>query len=87
MILANISEGKRFRLTRSTNAKSGNGNVTKSSKRKKTKDESPQVHKKRKCLFPDESDPRCQPSTSTGITGENYELPPLPLVSEDSDFE
>lgn len=74
-------------MSRSTSIKCTNSNLaTKSSKRKIVKEDAPQIKKKQKCLFPEERDPRDIPSTSTGITGENYEFPPLPM-SEDSDFE
>jgi len=85
MVLANISEGKRLRLSRSTKSNCVN-TTTKSTKRKKTKEETPKAIKKRKCLFPDEVDLRNIPSTSTGLTGGNYEISPTP-ASEDSDFE
>lgn len=86
VISANISEGKRIRLSRSTSVKCTQNNTTKSSKRKIPKQESPQSVKKRKCLFPEESDPRNVPSTSTGVTRENFFPSPSP-ASEDSDFE
>lgn len=57
-----------------------------SSKRKRTKQSSSDTNRKRKCLFPEEPDPRCIPSTSTGITEEDYEAALNP-VSSDSDFE
>lgn len=60
--------------------------MTKSSKRKIVKEDASQLKKKQKCLFPEERDPRDIPSTSTGITGGNYDFLPLPS-SDDSDYE
>lgn len=82
MILANISEGKRIRSSRSTSVKC----ITKSSKRKIPKHESTQSVKKRICLFPEDTDPKNVPSTSTGVTRENF-FPSFSPTSEDSDFE
>jgi len=89
VLSAIISEGKRLRLSRSTNTKSVNNNVTKtkgSSKRKKSKQDE-ETNKKRICLFPEEPDPRDIPSTSTGITrSENYDID-IQIGSSESDFE
>lgn len=57
-----------------------------SSKRKKTDQEKSEPIKKRKCLFPQEPDPRDIPSTSTGITEENFDMS-FQFISSDSDFE
>lgn len=73
-------------MSRSTSVKCTNNDLTKSSKRKIVKEDTSLIKKKQKCLFPEEGDLRNIPSTSTGITGENYDFLPLP-VSEDSDFE
>lgn len=89
MKIANVSEGKRIRLSRSTNTKSVNQNVTKqSSKRKKTKQETSGTNKKRKCLFPEVLDPRDIPSTSTGITrNEDCDISIGNISSDSSEFE
>lgn len=88
IILANVSEGKRIRSSRQTTTKCIKKNTAntknESSKRKKTAQGSGNS-KKRKCLFPVEPDPRYIPSTSTGITGDDYDLCIQP--SSDSDFE
>lgn len=88
ILLANISEGKRLRLSRSatTKGKSTAKKIDESNKRKKTKQNSSEAKRKRKCLFPEEPDPRYIPSTSTGITEEDYAAALCP-VSSDSDFE
>lgn len=87
-ILANVSEGKRIRSSRSTTTKSLKNNTAntknESSKRKKT-NQGTGNSKKRKCLFPVESDFRNIPSTSTGITGNDGDLCIQP--SSDSDIE
>lgn len=92
MKLANVSEGKRIRLSRSTNTKSVNKNVTNtkqgSSKRKKTKQETSGNNKKRKCLFPEVPDPKDIPSTSTGITrNEDFDISIGNISSDSSEFE
>lgn len=88
IILANVSEGKRIRSSRSTTTKSLKNNTTntknESSKRKKTAQGSGN-NKKRKCLFPVEPDIRNIPSTSTGITGDDFDMCIQP--SSDSEFE
>ncbi|CAH1721580.1 unnamed protein product [Aphis gossypii] len=86
--LSNVSEGKRLRLSRSTSTKSKT-TVNESSKRKKTKQDAPETtnRKKRKCLFPEVPDPRNIPSTSTGITGDNYDEGNFQAASSDSDFD
>lgn len=86
-----MSEGKRIRLSRSTTIKCINSSTTnaknESSKRKRTKqNSSSETNKKRKCLFPESPDPKLIPSTSTGITEEDFEAA-LQNVSSDSDFE
>jgi len=88
MILANVSEGKRLRLSRSTSTKC-KPTKNESSKRKKTKQNAPETNKKkRKCLFPEVPDPRYIPSTSTGITaGDDYDEGIFQAASSDSDFE
>lgn len=90
IMLANVSDGRRVRSSRSTNTKFGNNATTNkknaSSKRKKTNQEISQTIKKRKCLFPQEPDPRDIPSTSTGITEENFDNL-FHFISSDSDFE
>jgi len=88
MISANVSEGKRLRLSRSTSTKSKT-TINESSKRKKTKQDVPETtnRKKRKCLFPEVPDPRSIPSTSTGITGDDYDEGNFQAASSDSDFE
>lgn len=77
-------------MSRSTTVKCKKINTSntknESSKRKRTKQNSSDSNRKRKCLFPEEPDPRCIPSTSTGITEEDYEAALNP-VSSDSDFE
>ncbi|KAE9535668.1 hypothetical protein AGLY_007569 [Aphis glycines] len=86
--LSNVSEGKRLRLSRSTSTKSKT-TVNESSKRKKTKQDVPETtnRKKRKCLFPEVPDPRNIPSTSTGITGDDYDEENFQAASSDSDFD
>ncbi|XP_027841862.1 uncharacterized protein LOC114123171 [Aphis gossypii] len=86
--LSNVSEGKRLRLSRSTSTKSKT-TVNESSKRKKTKQDAPETtnRKKRKCLFPEVPDPRNIPSTSTGITGDDYDEGNFQAASSDSDFD
>lgn len=86
--LSNVSEGKRLRLSRSTSTKSKT-TVNESSKRKKTKQDVPETtnRKKRKCLFPEVPDPRNIPSTSTGITGDDYDEGNFQAASSDSDFD
>lgn len=78
-------------MSRSTNTKSVNKNVTntkQSSKRKKTKQETSGTTKKRKCLFPEVPDPRDIPSTSTGITrNEDYDISIGNISSDSSEFE
>lgn len=44
------------------------------------------MNKKRICLFPTEPDPRDIPSTSTGITRNDFDVAVL-LNSSDSEFE
>lgn len=83
--IANVSEGKRLRLSRSTSTKCKTIK-NESSKRKKTKQDVPASNKKRKCLFPEAPDPRCIPSTSTGITRDDYDIS-YQASSSDSDFE
>lgn len=85
IVLANVSEGKRLRSSRSTNAIEITKNT--STKRKSTQQGASEPKKKRKCLFPDKIDPRDIPSTSTGITEENYEMASQIVVSSDSEFE
>jgi len=88
IILANVSEGKRIRSSRSTTTKCIKSNKkntnNESSKRKKTAQGSSN-NKKRKCLFPVEPDFRNIPSTSTGITENDYDICIQP--SSDSEFD
>jgi len=87
VLSANVSEGKRIRLSRSTNMKTINNNVTKTSNKRKRSRQAEETNKKRKCLFPEELDPRDIPSTSTGITRSDYYDISVKLGSSDSDFE
>ncbi|XP_060836093.1 uncharacterized protein LOC132918692 [Rhopalosiphum padi] len=85
--MSNVSEGKRLRLSRSTSTKCKT-TKNESSKRKKTKQDGPETNrKKRKCLFPEVPDPRNIPSTSTGITGDDYDEGNFQAASSDSDFD
>lgn len=84
-ILANVSEGKRLRSSRSNNAIEITQKT--STKRKSAQQGASELKKKRKCLFPEKPDPRDIPSTSTGITEENYEMASQIVVSSDSEFE
>ncbi|XP_050547040.1 TP53-binding protein 1-like isoform X2 [Daktulosphaira vitifoliae] len=82
-------DGKRIRLSRSTNTKKQRQQIEsktgeETNKRKKNK---LQTDKKRKCLFPLEKDPRDIPSTSTGITESIYHLSPQYSSQTDSDFD
>ncbi|VVC36757.1 Tudor domain,BRCT domain [Cinara cedri] len=84
--LSNVSEGKRLRSSRSTNTTEKTKDI--SNKRKSTSQVGPsEPKKKRKCLFPEAPDPRDIPSTSTGITEENYEMANHIVFSSDSEFD